>query len=69
MKYGLINKKQAEVVYFKTLPAFVCKKFGKEAARAPEPVWTQRLEEKIVLPLPGIKPRSPGRPVCSQTLY
>jgi hypothetical protein len=24
---------------------------------------------KILLPLPGIEPRSPGRPVCSQTLY
>jgi hypothetical protein len=28
----------------------------------------QRIEEKS-LPLPGIEPRSPGRPVCSQTLY
>jgi hypothetical protein len=24
---------------------------------------------KILLPLPGIEPRSPGRPACSQTLY
>jgi hypothetical protein len=24
---------------------------------------------KILLPLPGIEPRSPSRPVCSQTLY
>jgi hypothetical protein len=36
---------------------------------APEPVWTQRLEEKSSLPLPGIEPGSPGRKVCSQTLY
>jgi hypothetical protein len=40
-----------------------------EAGWAPEPVWTQRLEEKNPLPLPGIEPRSPGLPVCSQTLY
>jgi hypothetical protein len=32
-----------------------------EAGWAPEPVWTQ--------PLPGIEPRSPGRPARSQTLY
>jgi hypothetical protein len=38
-----------------------------EAGRAPEPVWTQRLEEKS--PLPGIEPRSPGLPARSQTLY
>jgi hypothetical protein len=25
--------------------------------------------EKIILPLPGIEPLSPGRPVCRQTLY
>jgi hypothetical protein len=31
-----------------------------EAGWAPEPVWTQRLEEKILSPLPGIEPRSPG---------
>jgi hypothetical protein len=24
---------------------------------------------KILSPLPGIEPRSPGRPACSQTLY
>jgi hypothetical protein len=24
---------------------------------------------KYLSPLPGIEPRSPGRPVCSQTLY
>jgi hypothetical protein len=36
---------------------------------APEPVWTQRLEVKILSPLPGIEPRSPDRPVRSQTLY
>jgi hypothetical protein len=35
-----------------------------EAGWASEPVWTQRLEEKS-LPLPGIEPHSPGRPVCS----
>jgi hypothetical protein len=29
-----------------------------EAGWAPEPVWTQRLEENS-LPLPGIEPRSP----------
>jgi hypothetical protein len=40
-----------------------------EAGWAPEPVWTQRLEEKSSLPLPGIEPRSPGRPVRSQTLH
>jgi hypothetical protein len=39
-----------------------------EAGWAPEPVWTQRLEENP-LPLPGIEPRSPGRPVRSQILY
>jgi hypothetical protein len=39
-----------------------------EAGRAPEPFWTQRLEENL-LPLPRIEPRSPGRPVRSQTLY
>jgi hypothetical protein len=33
-----------------------------EAGWAPEPVWTQRLEETS-LSLQGIKPRSPGRPV------
>jgi hypothetical protein len=38
-----------------------------EAGWAPEPVWTQRLEEKS--PLPEIEPQSPGRPVRSQTLY
>jgi hypothetical protein len=38
------------------------------AGWAPEPVWTQKLEENL-LPLPGIEPRSPGRPVRSQTLY
>jgi hypothetical protein len=39
-----------------------------EAGWAPEPVWTQRLEEKSFAP-PGIEPRSPGRPARSQTLY
>jgi hypothetical protein len=38
-----------------------------EAGWASEPVWTQRLEEKILSPLQGIK-LSPGRPVRSQTL-
>jgi hypothetical protein len=38
-----------------------------QAGWAPEPVWAQRLEKKSV-PLPGIEPRSPGRPVRSQTL-
>jgi hypothetical protein len=28
-----------------------------------------RVREKILLPLPGIEPRSPGRPVRSHTLY
>jgi hypothetical protein len=39
-----------------------------EAGWAPEPVWTQRLKQKYFA-LPGIEPRSPGRPVLSQTLY
>jgi hypothetical protein len=39
-----------------------------EAGWAPEPVWTQRLEEKSFA-LPGIEHRSPGRPARSQTLY
>jgi hypothetical protein len=40
-----------------------------EAGWAPEPVWTKRLEEKILSSLPGIEPRSPDRPARSQTLY
>jgi hypothetical protein len=36
---------------------------------APEPVCTQRLQEKSFLPLPGIERLSPGRAVRSQTLY
>jgi hypothetical protein len=40
-----------------------------EAGWAPEPVWTQTLEGKSLASLPGIKPRSPSRPVHSQTLY
>jgi hypothetical protein len=40
-----------------------------EAGLAPEPVWTQRLEENVLSPLPGIEPRSPARPARSQTLY
>jgi hypothetical protein len=39
-----------------------------KAGWAPEPVWTQRLEEKSLSPLPEIEPRSPGRPARSQTL-
>jgi hypothetical protein len=42
---------------------------GQEAGWALEPVWTQRLKEESSLPLLGIKPRLPGRPVHSQTLY
>jgi hypothetical protein len=40
-----------------------------EAGWAPEPVWTQTLEEEILLPLPGIESRSPGCPARSQTLH
>jgi hypothetical protein len=40
-----------------------------EAEWAPESVWTQGLQEKILSPLPEIEPRSPGRPGSSQTLY
>jgi hypothetical protein len=40
-----------------------------EAGWAPEPVWTQEARGKILSPLPGIEPRSPGRPARSQTLY
>jgi hypothetical protein len=39
-----------------------------EAGWAPEPVWTQRMEEKFFA-LPGTEPRSPGRPARSRTLY
>jgi hypothetical protein len=42
---------------------------GQKAGWASEPVWTQKLEEKFLSPLPGIEPRSPGHPVRSQTLY
>jgi hypothetical protein len=42
---------------------------GQEAGWAPEPVWTQEFRRKILFPLPVIEPRSPGRPVRSQTLY
>jgi hypothetical protein len=42
---------------------------GQEAGWALELVWTQRLEEKIFSPQPGIETRSPGRPARSQTLY
>jgi hypothetical protein len=39
-----------------------------EADWASEPVWTQRLQEKSSAPA-GDRPRSPGRPARSQTLY
>jgi hypothetical protein len=41
------------------------------AGWAPQPVWTQRLEEKSFSFWQGsnIERRSPGRPVRSQTLY
>jgi hypothetical protein len=38
---------------------------GHEAGWAPQPVWTQEVRGKILLPLSGIEPRSPGRPVQS----
>jgi hypothetical protein len=38
-----------------------------EAGWAPEPVWTQRLEEKSFA-FAGIEPRSSARPSRSQTL-
>jgi hypothetical protein len=40
-----------------------------EAGWAPEPVWTLRLGEKILSPLPEIEPRSHGRPARNQTLH
>jgi hypothetical protein len=40
---------------------------GQKAGWAPEPVWTQRLEEKSFASA-GIKPQSPGRPVCSHAI-
>jgi hypothetical protein len=39
-----------------------------EAGWAPEPVWTERLQEKSVAPA-GIEPRSPGCTARNQTLY
>jgi hypothetical protein len=42
---------------------------GQEAMWAPQPVWTHRLVEKILSPLPGIEHRSHGRPFHSQTRY
>jgi hypothetical protein len=41
---------------------------GQEAGWAPKPVWTQA-GGKVLSPLPGIEPRSPGRAVRSQTLH
>jgi hypothetical protein len=35
----------------------------------PQITSRHRLEEQFLLPLSGIEPRSPGRPVRSQTLY
>jgi hypothetical protein len=35
----------------------------------PRPGLDTEASGKILLPLQGIEPRSPGRPVCSQTLY
>jgi hypothetical protein len=40
-----------------------------EAGWAPELVWTQRLEKKVIFPLPKIESWLPGRPVRSQTLH
>jgi hypothetical protein len=40
-----------------------------EVGWASEPVWTQRIEEKLSLPPPRMERQSPGRPVRSQTLY
>jgi hypothetical protein len=40
-----------------------------EAVWVPEPVGTQEAWGKVISPLPGIEPRSPGRPARSQTLY
>jgi hypothetical protein len=40
---------------------------AQDAGWAPEPVWTQRLEENL-WPLPGIEHRLSGRPVRRQTL-
>jgi hypothetical protein len=39
-----------------------------EAGWAPEPVWTQRLEEKSFASA-GVEPRSPGCAASRQTLY
>jgi hypothetical protein len=43
--------------------------FVQEAGWAPEPVSDIEATGKILSPLPGIEPRSPGRPARSQTLY
>jgi hypothetical protein len=42
---------------------------GQEAEWAPEAQRDTEARGKILLPLPGIEPQSPGRPVRSQTLY
>jgi hypothetical protein len=39
-----------------------------EAGLVPEPVCTQRLEEKFLSPLPGIELPSPGYAARNQTL-
>jgi hypothetical protein len=40
-----------------------------EAGWVPEPVLDTEVRRKIFSLLPGIEPRSPGRPARSQTLY
>jgi hypothetical protein len=42
---------------------------GQEAGWAPGAGLGTEVRGKILLPLPWIEPRSPGRPVSSQTLY
>jgi hypothetical protein len=43
--------------------------FVQEAGWSSEPVWKQEATGKILSPLLGIEPLSPGRPARSQTLY